>query len=123
MNEPIWEDKCWGCGRSGDHPVLGPHYWPCETMKSASIRGEACYETEIAALRAQMDEKDNLLTRLRPMLKSISDGYSQKQRFLMVTEARRFLLVPGWPADKEGGDETIRNPYREVLHKRQGESP
>ena len=42
---------CWGCGSTGDHPTLGGHYWPCGTMKCASIRGEECYDREIAFLR------------------------------------------------------------------------
>lgn len=46
------KDKCWACGSEGDHPDLGGHYWPCGTMKCASIRGENCYELEISRLHA-----------------------------------------------------------------------
>ena len=45
-------DKCWaGCGSEGAHPEWGNRFWPCGTMKSGSIRGEVCYETELAALK------------------------------------------------------------------------
>jgi hypothetical protein len=45
---------CWGCGSVGEHPTLGGHYWPCGTMKSSSIRGEQCYEAEIAILKERL---------------------------------------------------------------------
>jgi hypothetical protein len=48
-----WRDApCYGCGAVGQHPTYGLHYWPCGTMKAGSIRGELCYEREIAFLRA-----------------------------------------------------------------------
>ena len=49
------EDKCWACGSEGNHPEWGAHYWPCGTMKSSSIRGEFCYELEIAALQTSLN--------------------------------------------------------------------
>ena len=50
-------DKCWAqCGSEGNHPEWGPHWWPCGTMKSSSIRGEGCYETEIVRKDAWIEK-------------------------------------------------------------------
>jgi len=47
---------CPDCGAKGDHPDFGPHYWPCGSMKCASIRGDACYQAEIDKLEARIAE-------------------------------------------------------------------
>jgi hypothetical protein len=51
--------KCYGCGCPGDHDTLGGHYWPCGTMKCSSIRGDLCYEREVAYLRAALEKLAN----------------------------------------------------------------
>jgi hypothetical protein len=56
LNEP-----CWGCGSIGEHPEFGGHYWPCGTMKCSSIRGDDCYEREIAARDKVLKEALRLL--------------------------------------------------------------
>lgn len=48
---PYDDTPCWGCGSTGEHPTLGGHYWPCGTMKCATIRGEQCYENEIGNIK------------------------------------------------------------------------
>jgi len=84
MTESGWGDTpCWGCGSTGDHPTLGGHYWPCGTMKCASIRGEWCYETELAALKSLVREMGNkLLLSGQLLLKIKEDGYRPKDLIL-----------------------------------------
>lgn len=63
MTEGYDNSPCPDCGATGSHPEWGAHYWPCGSMKCASIRGEMCYEAELAALKARLAEAEGFLRR------------------------------------------------------------
>ncbi len=86
------EDKCWaGCGSEGNHPEWGPHYWPCGTMKCSSIRGEACYEREIARKDALIEEWKEVSKELLNVIKVANDAIQYLEPKLDKKDENIFL--------------------------------
>ncbi len=81
-------NHCPDCGETGDHPYLGHHYWACGSLKRGSMRGEACYERELA-------RKDSWIGKAKSILSTVACSTGVIILSMFASKAQALLTEMG----------------------------